>query len=139
MPNDPDNWRREAVCATTDPELFFARGQHFEAKAICVHCPIKQACLTEALDGEIEYGVWGGLSAPERLTELQRIFGAKYKWPSARVARNRATCSSGMHPMVGDNILTTAVGQRCRACKRDRDAESRDRRPAMRLARELAA
>ena len=134
-----DDWRKDAVCAQTDPELFFARGQHFAAKAVCVGCPIKQQCLTEALDAEIEFGVWGGMSAPERLDVLRGVFGDDYKWPSARTAGNRSTCTSGMHPMIGDNILVTAVGQRCRACKRDRDAESRDRRPAMRLAREMAA
>lgn len=130
-----DEWRREALCAQTDPELFFARGQHFAAKAICHSgCPIKQECLTEALDGEIEYGVWGGMSAPERLTELRRLYGDDYKWPSARTAGNRNTCVSGQHLMTGDNVLIVTVGQRCRACKQDRDAESRDRRPERRLA-----
>ncbi len=36
------------------------------AKAICMHCPVIVQCLTHALTVGEQFGVWGGMSAPER-------------------------------------------------------------------------
>ena len=49
-------------CHTGDPDLFFAeRPDDLErAKALCVACPVKAACLAAALDRGEPWGVWGG-------------------------------------------------------------------------------
>jgi WhiB family redox-sensing transcriptional regulator len=49
-------------CANADPELWFAErpAELNLAKALCAHCPIKAACLADALDRREPWGVWGG-------------------------------------------------------------------------------
>lgn len=42
-----------------------------EARQICAHCPVRQACLDYALDAREPHGTWGGLTPAER-TELLR-------------------------------------------------------------------
>jgi len=136
-----DEWHREAVCAQTDPEVFFAKGQHLNAKAVCAGCPVTNECLREALDDEIEFGIWGAMSPPERLALLREERGDDYKWPSLNSTAEGAFCNSGAHLMVGENVLfIVGGGRRCRACKQQRDLEARSRRyAAEREARELAA
>jgi hypothetical protein len=66
-------WRSRAACRGVDPEVFFPtaeRGPVYDAqvsvaKAVCVGCPVREACLTEAL-ARIPYGIAGGLTAEER-------------------------------------------------------------------------
>lgn len=58
-----------ALCAETDPDLFFPeQGSHSAvAKTICAVCPAVQECAEWALSQpENLYGIWGGLSASER-------------------------------------------------------------------------
>ena len=61
-------WWFEGVCAQTDPEVFFPEkgGSVREAKAVCARCPVRAQCLAHALAHGERYGVWGGLSEPER-------------------------------------------------------------------------
>lgn len=80
------DWRYQAACRETDPELFFPIGntgpallQIEEAKAVCRRrCPVKEQCLQWALDTNQSEGVWGGLSQGERRAMKRRA------------ARNRA-------------------------------------------------
>lgn len=57
----------EMPCAT-DPELFFSThaGSAKQAKALCVGCDVRLACLTLALDEHEAHGIWGGLDEIER-------------------------------------------------------------------------
>lgn len=62
-----------ANCINADPDLFFSteqdsfgRARVQEAKAYCATCPIKSACLNEALAENLE-GIWGGYTFNERL------------------------------------------------------------------------
>lgn len=55
-----------------DPEIFFAtsettvgRNNIYAAKMICEKCPIKSACLQEAMNEDL-YGIWGGTTELER-------------------------------------------------------------------------
>jgi WhiB family transcriptional regulator, redox-sensing transcriptional regulator len=61
-------WTGQALCAQADPDAFFSDStrQTALAKAICSRCPVRQPCLTFALDTEEESGVWGGLDSRER-------------------------------------------------------------------------
>lgn len=36
------------------------------AKNICAECPVKNLCLEYALEANEPYGIWGGLTLPER-------------------------------------------------------------------------
>ncbi|MGW7440352.1 WhiB family transcriptional regulator [Streptomyces sp. NPDC054849] len=80
------DWRHDAACRETDPELFFPIGntgpallQIEEAKAVCRRrCPVMEQCLRWALDTNQTDGVWGGLSEGERRAMKRRA------------ARNRA-------------------------------------------------
>ena len=83
-----DVWRDHALCRDTDPELFFPIGntgpallQIEEAKAVCMRCDVRDACLQWALDTGQDAGVWGGLSEDERRALRRR---------NARAARARA-------------------------------------------------
>jgi WhiB family transcriptional regulator, redox-sensing transcriptional regulator len=37
-----------------------------QAKAICARCPLQDACLAYALQGQETYGIWGGHTERER-------------------------------------------------------------------------
>lgn len=70
---DPDEWRDQALCRDTDPDLFFPVGTTGQAlvtidhaKSVCQQCNVTQECLDYALDTNQDSGVWGGLSEEER-------------------------------------------------------------------------
>jgi len=53
----------EAVpCRVHDAELWFAEAPADveRAKALCLDCPVRQACLAGALERREPWGVWGG-------------------------------------------------------------------------------
>jgi WhiB family redox-sensing transcriptional regulator len=67
------DWRHEAACLDSDPELFFPIGntgpallQIEEARSVCRRCGVTEECLQWALDTGQDAGVWGGLSEDER-------------------------------------------------------------------------
>ena len=49
-------------CHVGDPDLFFAErpAELEQAKALCLQCPVRAACLAAALAREEPWGVWGG-------------------------------------------------------------------------------
>lgn len=60
-------WRTRGLCVERDPDLLFVVGAaQREAAKLCRGCPVKRLCLAEALDQDIEYGVWGGLTERQR-------------------------------------------------------------------------
>ena len=68
-----DDWRSQAACRDTDPDLFFPVGstgpavaQIASAKAVCFQCDARIACLEFALATNQDSGVWGGTSEDER-------------------------------------------------------------------------
>jgi WhiB family redox-sensing transcriptional regulator len=67
------SWGERAQCRSTNPDTLFVQGaaQH-EAKRVCYGCPVRTECLATALDGQIEFGVWGGLTERERRAVLRR-------------------------------------------------------------------
>ncbi len=70
------DWRSQALCAKTDPDLWFAVGsvEHKLAKRMCRACPVRQECLAYAMDGCMDHGIWGGLTERER-RQLRRRAG----------------------------------------------------------------
>ena len=67
---EPDEWMRQALCAQTDPMLFYPEevgGKAAQqAKKICKRCPVREACLTYALEHGECFGIWGGTSYRQR-------------------------------------------------------------------------
>jgi len=68
-------WMSDAICAQTDPDLFFPEGSGQntnKAKALCATCPVRTECGEHAqrLEGDLSHGLrhgaWGGMSAVQR-------------------------------------------------------------------------
>ena len=61
-------WQGSALCAQTDPEAFHPEkgGSTKEAKRVCQACEVKDECLEYALEHNMRFGIWGGLSERER-------------------------------------------------------------------------
>ncbi len=79
------SWRRESLCAHTDPELFFPIGttgqallQIAKAKEVCSGCTVKSQCLDFALETNQDSGIWGGTSEEER-RNIRRERAARLK------------------------------------------------------------
>ena len=72
---EPPTWRQRALCRAASVELFYpptgwtAR----TAKSWCAACPVRQSCLTDALERRERHGVWGGLDEGERAVVLRRM------------------------------------------------------------------
>ena len=77
-----EEWEEQALCATTDPALFYDRDRQNEALTVCEACDVTPECLESALayeSGEREtgfldpmsYGVQGGMTGRER-TKIAR-------------------------------------------------------------------
>lgn len=79
VPASDTTWLDRAACARIeDPDVFFpnaAAGEHYgrTAKWICRRtCPVREECLTAALDHEVgkpaeeRWGIWGGLTPQQR-------------------------------------------------------------------------
>lgn len=70
---DADDWRLDASCRDSNPDLFFPIGttgpavdQIEAAKRVCRTCESQEPCLDFALATNQESGVWGGTSEEER-------------------------------------------------------------------------
>lgn len=70
-----------------DPDLFFVEGvrgamrTHLvtQAKTICSTCPVVVACREYGINTQEPYGIWGGLTQPERRTVLRG-----HRWNATR-------------------------------------------------------
>jgi WhiB family redox-sensing transcriptional regulator len=85
---DLDDWRDDAACRDTDPDLFFPIGstgpaveQIESAKAVCFQCDAQQSCLAFALATNQESGIWGGTSEEER-RKLRKLWLADHRQAS---------------------------------------------------------
>jgi WhiB family transcriptional regulator, redox-sensing transcriptional regulator len=83
--DDVEDWRDDAACRDTDPDLFFPVGttgpaieQIEAAKAVCFQCDAREACLEFAIVSNQDSGVWGGTSEEERRV-LRRAHVARLK------------------------------------------------------------
>jgi WhiB family redox-sensing transcriptional regulator len=63
------DWKDEAACYGLSGDLFFpGDNNHYnpEAFTICNRCPVRERCLAFAMNNYIAYGIWGGMTPPER-------------------------------------------------------------------------
>ena len=67
-------WVGDAVCAQTDPEVFFPEkgASSREARRVCRGCGVRKECLEFALRTGQRFGVWGGVSERQRRS-MKRI------------------------------------------------------------------
>jgi WhiB family redox-sensing transcriptional regulator len=120
--DDAPDWSA-ALCAQTDPEVFFPEkgGSTREAKRICAGCPIRPACLRYALETGDRFGVWGGLSERER----RRLATAKgdSKPPTAagqKAEARRRVVAQLVHSGATNAQIASKVGVSQRLVERDR-------------------
>lgn len=74
------DWVDDAICSQTDPEAFFPQHDPADphnttpavAKAICQRCPVMDACGDWAIENNMEFGVWGGMTRGERIEKRRR-------------------------------------------------------------------
>ena len=62
----------ERMVVSQPDELFVRGAEQNKAKQLCSGCPVRTECLAEALDNQIEWGVWGGMTERERRALLRR-------------------------------------------------------------------
>lgn len=74
------DWRVRAACRNADRDIFFlGAGEQSAAKRICRRCPVVWECLAEALEHDVQIGVWGGMSERER-RQLLRQYPEVSSW-----------------------------------------------------------
>ena len=66
-------------CGSSPDQLFVRGAEQNKAKKLCAGCPVKAECLAEALENQIEWGVWGGMTERERRALLKRNPNAKWR------------------------------------------------------------
>jgi hypothetical protein len=116
----PD-WRSRAACHHVEPDTFFPasdRGPEVaRAKAVCAGCPVRNACLDEALR-RIPEGIAGGLTAAERRillrTRPQRIDPNEL----ARTARTRTETATAGRLLLAAGRSRAAVARTCGVSER---------------------
>ena len=73
--NEDTSFMEQAKCKGMDTNFFFPPGSDpggtKRAVAFCNSCPVKTPCAQYAIDNNINYGVFGGLSIRSR-TKLKR-------------------------------------------------------------------
>ncbi len=69
-PEGDQSWAQWAECAKPGAAPMFPADQDQDgisaARANCRACPAMAECLERALDSNEQWGVWGGLTTPER-------------------------------------------------------------------------
>lgn len=70
---ETSTWSAQAKCQEVNPDELFVQGaEQNRAKVICKACPVRTECLADALDNQVEFGVWGGMTERERRAILKR-------------------------------------------------------------------
>lgn len=91
------DWAARAVCAGADPDTLFVTGAaQREAARLCLACPVRLECLADALDNQIEYGVWGGMTERQRRAVLKKspeVTSWRTLLEEARAARTQEQAS----------------------------------------------
>jgi hypothetical protein len=88
-----------------------------EAKKLCDGCPVREECLEFAMEGNEQFGVYGGLSVRERRKERRRrgLVGLARKWTysdeldaeiiySRRARQGRPAQSTEVEPMESSSL-----------------------------------
>jgi WhiB family transcriptional regulator, redox-sensing transcriptional regulator len=95
------DWMNLAACRGARRDLFFPG--EFEladpaALIMCAICPVRNACLQYAIDNDVEFGIWGGLTEQQRRNINER--------------RHRVRCPD----CRSDNVVPSDRSEICLAC-----------------------
>ena len=78
MFNERPTWQQDAACKGLNPDMFMPRRGDRQAveraKQICRTCPVIQPCRDYGFELQETYdnhGIWGGLSANQRITIMR--------------------------------------------------------------------
>lgn len=95
-----DDWASRGACRTSDPDSLFVQGAaQNRAKAVCMGCPVRTECLSDALDNRVEFGVWGGMTERERRLVLRQHPDVE-SWSSVLIGKQDANASKRVK--IGD-------------------------------------
>lgn len=84
-----EDWAPRAACRQSAPDMLFVKGaEQNQAKQVCRACPVRTECLAEALDNQIEWGVWGGMTERERRALVKRQPEASWRKVLESARRN---------------------------------------------------
>lgn len=104
------DWPAVAGCRGIDPDRLFVQGAaQNRAKLICSGCEVRTECLADALDNEIEFGVWGGMTERERRALLRRRSDVRSWRELLESARNRHEVVSIPAPSISLRETMPAV------------------------------
>ena len=93
-------WVLQGLCLSSDPDELFVSGKaQRDAAALCRNCPVMTECLADALDNEVEFGVWGGMTERQRRALLKQ-HPEVVSW-SAFFATRRRAASGARGPASG--------------------------------------
>ncbi|WP_318244694.1 WhiB family transcriptional regulator [Oerskovia merdavium] len=101
--SNPDVFR--LPCQESAPAMWFPMDAQTEreAKALCVPCPVRDACLTEALRRREPAGVWGGCSLEDGRIVRSRTYRegpTRAELKEARAAADAAAAAVDTLPAV---------------------------------------
>ena len=92
-----ENWAPSAACKDQTPDALFVRGaEQNKAKLVCKGCPVRTECLAEALDNQIEWGVWGGMTERERRALVRRRPAASWRTVLERAKSDHSKLPTGV-------------------------------------------
>lgn len=122
-PISDDDWRVRAVCAQSDPEIWYPNkgGSTRKPKALCLSCPVREECLDYALSHDERFGVWGGFSERER----RRLLRGE-DVPLLHVAERRINDTLARPFKHGDQGYQR--GCRCMTCREGRARVRKEQR-----------
>lgn len=64
--SDTESWVASAACAGSEVDFHATNPEEIQkALDICASCPVRKACIQEALDNSERMGVWGGATGAE--------------------------------------------------------------------------
>lgn len=90
---EQSDWTTAAKCKGMGDALFPKPAEQRRARQVCGDCPVRTACLAEALDERIEYGIWGGMTERERRMLLRRNPGV-VSWQAVLLQPQRLKLAS---------------------------------------------
>ena len=109
-------WQRDAACAEIGGDWWFPELHAVIPPAVlrtCAGCPVRRDCLTFALDGGEEFGIWAGITGPELPGLRQRISGG---WPEHLVldtalleAFTRAELGASIYHGAAPELITIRI------------------------------
>ena len=123
-------WQDQALCAETDPDAFFPEkgGSTSDAKKVCQNCPVRAECLEYALEHDERFGIWGGLSEPER-RKIRRQRRREDRVPAVAATEKTCTGCEITKPLSEFHLRSrSGYEHRCKACRAAADRERWQRR-----------